>query len=153
METITSPSGDTLSVHGTVIEVDTQVADITFELSEEDRLATVKALLGDAPPLDEAVAEDFASKSDGELRFLAQRAVEQLEKRRAEILSKSREEEQAIRKRERARIRQIHLLEQSYLSTQTGRRAQSTQASQNIAAKMYDAGVRFPDPEEGSDQQ
>lgn len=152
METITSPSGDKLSVGTKVIEIDTQVADVTFEPSEEEKYAIVEALLGEAPPLDEVVDEDFEKKSSEELQFLAVKATAMLKERSAAILRKTREEEAALAKEARKRIRQIQLIEKAYLSTQTGRRAQSTQASQNIAEALYKLGNRMPDPEEGSDQ-
>jgi hypothetical protein len=150
METITSPSGDKLSVDTGMIELDTQTAEVTFEPSEEERFAIVEALLGDAPPLEEAVDEDFASMDTGRLKFIAKAAATTLKERSAEILRKTKEEEEKARKQHRARLRQIALLEKAYLASQTGRRANSTQASQNIAAKMYDGGARIPDPEEGS---
>lgn len=152
METITSPSGDKLSVGTKVIEIDTQVADVTFEPSEEEKYAIVEALLGEAPPLDEVVDEDFEKKSEQELLFIAKKATAMLKERSAAILRKTREEEAALAKEARKRIRQIQLIEKAYLSTQTGRRAQSTQASQNIAEALYKMGNRMPDPEEGSDQ-
>lgn len=147
METITSPSGDTLSVDTGVIEIDTQEAEYKFEPSDEERFAIIAGLLGDAPKLDE-VSEDLTHKSDGELEFLVKSAAEILKDRRGEILRKAREEEERLAKEQRARIRQINLLEKAYLRTQTGRRAQSTQASQNIAAAMYEAGARVADPTE-----
>lgn len=152
METITTPTGDTVIINEDAIEIDTAEADARIQITEDDKLAVIRGLLGDVPPLEERLGrpEDLATKSEGELRYMAAVAVEALEHRRAEMLRIAKEEEErerALRVEKRRRIRQINLLEKAYLATQTGRRAQSTQASQNIAEAMYNAGARVEDPE------
>lgn len=154
METFTDPAGDTLTINESVITVEDQQSEATFTPAEEDRLAIVRALLGTPPPLQETLGspEEMAkSKTEGELQYLAHAATQALEFRRAEMAraaKEAEEKERELRIEARKRIRQINLLEKAYLATQTGRRAHSTQASQNIAEMMYAAGARVPDPDE-----
>lgn len=140
-------------VDATHIEVETDEAEVTFTPAEEDKLAIAKALLGEAPPLQESLgsAKDLAldkSKSDGEIRYQIIAGIEALEMRRTEILKKTKEQEERDRKARieaRKRLRQINALEKAYLEAQTGRRRFSTQASQNIAEAMFNAGARVPE--------
>lgn len=143
-------------VDATHIEVETDEAEVTFTPAEEDKLAIAKALLGEAPPLQESLgsAKDLAldkSKSDGEIRYQIIAGIEALEMRRTEILKKTKEQEERDRKARieaRKRLRQINALEKAYLEAQTGRRRFSTQASQNIAEAMFNAGARVPEDKE-----
>jgi hypothetical protein len=154
----TAQDGDTLlKINATHIELDSNGHEIDFTPTEDDRLHIALALLGDAPPLDEAygspeeIASDI-SQSDGEIRYRAIAALEALSIRREIILRKAHErEEREARTRAEAkhRLRQIQLLEEAYLSTQPNRAKRTrTQASQNIAESFYNAGMRVTDPDE-----
>jgi hypothetical protein len=149
--------GDTLlKINATHIELDSNGQEIDFTPTDDDRVNIALALLGDAPPLDEAygspeeIAQDV-SQSDGEIRYRAIAALEALSIRREIILRKARErEEREARTRAEAkhRLRQIQLLEEAYLSTQPNRAKRTrTQASQNIAESFYNAGMRVTDPD------
>lgn len=162
METFTAPkSGDTLTVDTDHIEVETDNAEVSFPVEEDAKVAIALALLGEAPPLGEAYGtpEDMAkdkSLSDGEIRYRAIASLAALELRHQEILRKTKEQEERDKKARaeaRKRLKQINALEAAYLATQTGRRQQSTQASQNIAEAMYNAGVRVVPPSEDKDEE
>lgn len=151
METFTAPkTGDTLTIDNATLDIETDTTEAVFTPADEDRIRIARALLGDAPPLSEALGtpEDLAndkSISDGEIRYRAIASLEALYIRAQEILVKTKEQEareKTARAEARKRLKQINALEAAYLSTQTGRRQQSTQASQNIAEAMYNAGVR-----------
>lgn len=153
----TAHDGDTmLKIDADHIEIDSHGQEVDFTPSEDDKLHIALALLGEAPPLDEAygspeeIASDI-SQSDGEIRYRAIAALEALSIRREIILRKTREraERDAKIQAEAAhRLRQIQLLEEAYLSTQPNRaKRQRTQASQNIAEAFFNAGMRVEDPE------
>lgn len=154
--------GDTLlKVNTNHIEIDAHGQDLNFTPTDDDRLQIALALLGDAPPLDETygspeeIASDI-SQSDGEIRYRAIAALEALSIRREIILRKTKEraERDAKIQAEAAhRLRQIQLLEEAYLSTQPNRAKRTrTQASQNIAAAFYEAGMRVEDPDIEDDE-
>jgi 2'-5' RNA ligase len=154
----TAHDGDTLlKIDSTHIEIDSHGQEVDFTPTEDDRLHIALALLGDAPPLDEAygspeeIASDI-SQSDGEIRYRAIAALEALSIRREIILRKTRERQERdakIQAEAKHRLRQIQLLEEAYLSTQPNRAKRTrTQASQNIAAAFYEAGMRVTDPDE-----
>lgn len=152
-------NGDTLlKVNSTHIEIDTDDGqEIDFTPTDDDRVNIALALLGEAPPLDEAygspeeIASDI-SQSDGEIRYRAIAALEALAIRREIILRKAKEREEResrVRKEAAFRLRQIQLLEEAYLSTQPNRaKRQRTQATQNIAEAFYNAGMRVSDPDD-----
>jgi hypothetical protein len=153
----TAHNGDTLlKIDTDTIEIDSHGTGLDFTPTEDDRINIALALLGEAPPLDEAygspeeIASDI-SQSDGEIRYRAIAALEALSIRREIILKKAKErEERESRNRAEAklRLRQIKLLEEAYLSTQPNRaKRQRTQATQNIAEAYYNAGMRVADPE------
>lgn len=149
--------GDTmLKIDSTHIEIDSNGQEIDFTPTEDDRLRIALALLGEAPPLDEAygspeeIASDI-SQSDGEIRYRAIAALEALSIRREIILRKTKERAERDAKFQaeaKLRLRQIQLLEDAYLSTQPNRAKRTrTQASQNIAESFYNAGMRVEDPD------
>jgi hypothetical protein len=154
----TAHDGDTLlKVDTNHIEIDSQGQELDFTPTDDDRLHIALALLGEAPPLDEAygspeeIASDI-SQSDGEIRYRAIAALEALKIRREIILRKTRERQERdarIQAEAKHRLRQIQLLEDAYLSTQPNRAKRTrTQASQNIAESFYNAGMRVEDPDE-----
>jgi hypothetical protein len=154
----TAHDGDTmLKIDAHHIEIDSQGQELDFTPTEDDRLHIALALLGDAPPLDEAygspeeIASDI-SQSDGEIRYRAIAALEALSIRREIILKKTKERAERdakIQAEAKFRLRQIQLLEEAYLSTQPNRAKRTrTQASQNIAESFYNAGMRVADPDE-----
>jgi hypothetical protein len=153
----TAHDGDTtLTIDDTHIEIDSHGQEVDFTPTDDDRLHIALALLGEAPPLDEAygspeeIASDI-SQSDGEIRYRAIAALEALRIRREIILRKTRERQERdakIQAEAKHRLRQIQLLEEAYLSTQPNRAKRTrTQASQNIAAAFYEAGMRVADPD------
>lgn len=153
----TAHDGDTmLKVDESHIAIDSHGQEVDFTPTEDDRLHIALALLGDAPPLDEAygspeeIASDI-SQSDGEIRYRAIAALEALSIRREIILRKTKERAERdakIQAEAKHRLRQIQLLEEAYLSTQPNRAKRTrTQASQNIAEAFYNAGMRVADPD------
>lgn len=162
METFqTAHDGDTLlKIDSTHIEIEAHGQDLNFTPTEDDRLHIALALLGEAPPLDEAygspqeIASDI-SQSDGEIRYRAIAALEALSIRREIILKKTKERQERdarLQAEAKHRLRQIQLLEDAYLSTQPNRAKRTrTQASQNIAEAFYNAGMRVEDPDEIED--
>lgn len=157
--------GDTLlkvdAAHIEITPTDSSKPSAEFTPTEEQQIPLALAVLGDPPPLQEALGspEDLAkdkSVSDGELRFHAIQNLIALELRAESIRSqtaKSREEEAARALEEKARERQIDLLESAYIKTLTKRRW-STAQSRAIATVMYNQGARIADPEDmGQDEE
>lgn len=151
MKTFQGEHEDTLlRVNKDKIDIDNHA----FAPTDEDRISIALAVLGDPPPLTEALAapEDVAkdsSKTDGELRFDAINALMALEIRRTRLKAqtaeaKARAAEEA--RQEAERKAQIDRLESAYIKTLTKRRW-STAASRAIATTLYNQGARVPDPD------
>lgn len=147
--------GDTLlRVNKDNIDIDSHGEHHNFAPTDEDRIAIALAVLGDPPPLTEAVAapEDVAkdkSLTDGELRFNAINALMALEIRRERLHVQSEEAKQKAlleAQEEKLRKEQIDRLESAYIKTLTKRRW-STAASRAIATTLYNQGARVPDPD------
>lgn len=147
--------GDTLlRVNKDNIDIDKAGEHHNFVPTDEDRISIALAVLGDPPPLTEAVAppEEVAkdkSLTDGELRFNAINALMALEIRREQLRAqtaeaKAKAAQEAIE--EKARKEQIDRLESAYIKTLTKRRW-STAASRAIATTLYNQGARIPDPD------
>lgn len=151
--------GDTLlRVNKDNIDIDTHGEHHNFAPTEEDRISIALAVLGDPPPLTEAVEapEDVAKDTtltDGELRFNAINALMALEIRRKRLheqseAAKARAAQEAAEEKERKE--QIDRLESAYIKTLTKRRW-STAASRAIATTLYNQGARVPDPDAEAD--
>lgn len=148
--------GDTLlRVNTENIDINTKGEHHNFTPSDEDRTSIALAVLGDPPPLTEAVAapEDLAKDknlTDGELRFNAINALMALEIRREAMKAQTAEARRLAAqeaKEEAARKEQIDRLESAYIKTLTKRRW-STAASRAIATTLYNQGARVHFPED-----